>query len=341
MKESTLGEPTLTELVEILDESVRHLTPRISFTRSPSTLSTTPVSVQEMRLRKKSRPRKIEDPLATLLRRSNELPAAEFDEALLRDFHGDYGTLEGIYQSGVIPLFLAVEADPRCLRLAAEIRILIADLEQAGLAPSQGWGQYFALPTSAALKQSQVARDSAPDDALIDLDYRRAFPKLLRSYAQMYEAIISTKVRPLARLISGKKPPRAKALVLEIVRSYNASRYQSLFDAFHPEIRNSIQHEDRFIHPTRPEVTFMEEGQPISTWTFEAFKALHLEVLCWSVAFSYVIWKSQEPFLLDLMAKLRRLKSFVEKSDYRLVPSETGPSLYDIASALPPDDRED
>lgn len=284
------------------------------------------------------RGRKTEDPLATLLKRSSELPAAEFDEALLRDFHGDYGILEGLYQSGVIPLFQVVEAERRCVGLAKDIRTLISDIEQAGLAPARGWGEYFALSTSDAMKQSQVARDSAPGNALIDADYRRAFPRLLRSYAQMYETIITTRLRPLARLILGKEPPRAKALVLEIVRSYNAGRYRSLFDSFHPDFRNSIQHEDRFIHPTRPEVTFMDEGRPISTWTFEAFKALHLELLSWSVAFSYVIWKSQEPFLLDLMAKLRRLKSFVEKSDYRLVLSETGPSLYDIASALPPDE---
>jgi len=292
--------------------------------------------------RKKGRRRRNrEDPFATLLRRSHELPPDEFDKALIRDFHRDYGVLEHLYQSGVIPIFQAVEADTRCLHLVAEIRTLISDIEADGLAPSRGWGEYFSPSTFDAMKQGQVAQESAPGDAMTDSNHKRAFPKLLRSYAQMYEAIIATNVRPLAALMIGKEPPRAKARVLEIVRVYRRGKYKSLFDAFHPEIRNSIQHGDRFIHPTRAEGTFMEGGEPISTWTLEEFRTLHLELLRWSVSFSYVIWKSQEPLLLDLIARFRRLKAFLRKSDYRLVHNESGLSLSDIASALPPDGKED
>ena len=64
-----------------------------------------------------------------------------------------------------------------------------------------------------------------------------------------------------------------------------------MFEPFLPEVRNSIQHEDWLINNRRPEITFMDEGGAIATWSPGDFRLLCYRVLQWNVTFDYVLFK--------------------------------------------------
>ncbi len=281
------------------------------------------------------------DAITTILTWASELTPSEFDEALLTKFRGNLKFLGEIYASHVEPFINMVEETPALLNKAGEIREFLGDLERGGVVPAGvNLESLFTLTTERAMMRHQAATAAAPSDAFDDRDHRRAFPKLVKMYAHLYETTIAEKLAPVARLIRREPALRNKAKILEAIACYRGGKHIGLLRSFCPAVRNAIQHEDWLVDNKLPLITFMDSGKPVVTFALPGFKALCMDLLQWNLAFDYALWKRKEPFLRMLAKKMEKLQAFLDKSDYRLVRSRGGSSLAELAERVPDDTKD-
>ena len=92
----------------------------------------------------------------------------------------------------------------------------------------------------------------------------------------MYETIFPEYLTEPAQNIRRKRT-RNKSLLLKTLLEYKNGKYTELYSCLNPQIRNSIQHQDFFIDPKKPEITFYDRNKPPLTLSARACSIAGIE----------------------------------------------------------------
>jgi len=162
-------------------------------------------------------------------------------------------------------------------------------------------------------------------------DYKEFFHKANRAYTINYEALCNTYLIPLAQKVSGRSI-RNKSKVIDTLSSYKNRKHEELFKSLIPQIRNSVSHEDSFIDPKLPKITFYDRKKPPLTFTLEEYANIVWEGVFLSLAFDIAEFDLKSGILDILIESIDIVRDYATKHDLKFVRGKEAPlSLLDWA----------
>jgi len=149
-------------------------------------------------------------------------------------------------------------------------------------------------------------------------DWKEFFRKANRAYTINYETLCKSYLVPLAEKVLGN-PIKSNAIAIDTLSAYKNRKHEELFKSVIPQIRNSVSHQDYYLDPKMPRITFYDRKKSLLTFTLEEYSNIVFEGFFLSLAFSIADFDILNDILGILLESIDIVNDYAAKHDLKYV----------------------
>ncbi len=269
-----------------------------------------------------------------LMMLSERMTGEELNDYISKKFADDFGSFKRLINEEKERMKKA-NCTPRLQALVPEIIKLYESLIQDGYLKKDI--DMFDRQVIEYTKSAQARKEATNlFDEFVDkpIGHKKTFEKANRAYVVLYEDFIKCYISPITVKIK-EKQINQKAVALQAIKEYKNGSFSSIFDSLSPQIRNSIQHSDYIIHPTKPEITFDDRNKPSITLTLDEYWNKIWELFEVNIGFDMATFEITLPFCEYILEQLDFLQKYAQKHELKWQKNPNAPlTLLDYATLL-------
>jgi hypothetical protein len=163
------------------------------------------------------------------------------------------------------------------------------------------------------------------------MHYYKGTFKATEIYISLYENLCKFYLAEIAGWIKNR-PVENCGKIIKTINEYEDGKYESLFTAFKPQIRNSIGHKDFYVDKEKPLIIFKDKNKPPLEISPKEFNQLIWDSLFLNIAFDVAQFELKEPIYQDLVSIYETVLTFIKKKGLTLKKggSITIPQLFEF-----------